>query len=522
MRCRAEPSPRLDEVETLVVNVQDMTDLEDMGPSRTEFLSLVGRELREPLTFIKGAAATLRESLDSLERAEILQFLRIIESQSDRMRDLMGELQDMARIKTSAFSVAPEPTEVAALVNEARSAFLAVGQGRNIVLDLDPDLPWVMADRRRIVQVLCNLLSNAARRSPETAAIRLTGAPEGGVVALSVADPGAGVEPERLDLLFRGFLPFEKDALDQEMTGAGLGLAVCKEIVEAHGGSIRADSDGAGTESRFTFTLPVAEVTERVATGTSLPAGSSPQATREQGCILVVDDDPITLRSVREILNGAGYIPLATGDPEEALKLYESERPQLVLLDLVLPGSDGIDLMGDMFGIGEAPVIFLSAYGRQEVIAKALDSGAMDYMVKPFSSTELMARVRAALRRRLTPVQDVAPVPFVLEDLILDYARRTVSVAGRPVSLTPTEYALLSELSINAGLVMTFDHLLERVWGLGHSTDRRNLRTYVKRLRRKLGENPDSPKYIFPEPRIGYRMGRPNAPAAVEEASKLP
>ncbi len=492
--------------------MQDMADLEDMEQSRAEFLRLVGQELREPLTFIKGSAVSLRESLDSLEKAEILQFLRIIESQSDRMRDLMGELQDMARIKTGAFSVAPEPTEVTALVNEARSAFLAVGQGRSIVLDLDPDLPWVMADRRRIVQVLCNLLSNAARRSPETSTIRLTGAPEGGVVALSVAGPGAGVEPERLDLLFRGFLPSDKDALDQEVTGTGLGLAICKGIVEAHGGSIRADSDGAGTESRLTFTLPVAEVTERVATGTSLPSGSSPPATREQECILVVDDDPNTLRSVREILNGAGYTPLATGDPEEALRLHESERPQLVLLDLLLPGGDGIDLMGDMFGIGEVPVIFLSAYGRQEVIAKALDSGAMDYMVKPFSSTELLARVRAALRRRLTPTQDDAPVPFVLEDLTLDYARRPVSVAGRPVSLTPTEYALLSELSINAGLVLTFDHLLERVWGPGYSADRRNLRTYVKRLRRKLGENADSPKYIFPAPRIGYRMGKPEVP----------
>ena len=100
----------------------------------------------------------------------------------------------------------------------------------------------------------------------------------------------------------------------------------------------------------------------------------------------------------------------------------------------------------------------------------------------------------------------------MLGDLTLDYARRTVSVAGRPVNLTPTEYGLLFELSVNSGLVLTFDHLLERVWGLGTSTDRRNLRTYVKRLRRKLGDNVDNPKYIFPEPRVGYRMGHPETP----------
>ena len=100
----------------------------------------------------------------------------------------------------------------------------------------------------------------------------------------------------------------------------------------------------------------------------------------------------------------------------------------------------------------------------------------------------------------------------MLGDLTLDYARRTVSVAGRAVNLTPTEYGLLFELSVNAGLVLTFDHLLERVWGEGSSRDRRNLRTYVKRLRRKLGDNVGSPKYIFPEPRVGYRMGNPAAP----------
>ena len=178
----------------------------------------------------------------------------------------------------------------------------------------------------------------------------------------------------------------------------------------------------------------------------------------------------------------------------------------------MLPGSDGIDLMSKMLRIREAPVIFLSAYGREEIIARALESGAIDYMVKPFSPTELVARVRGGLRRSLTSSPDEPPGPFELGDLTLDYARRTVSVAGRPVNLTPTEYGLLYELSVNAGLVLTFDHLLERVWGLGSSADRRNLRTYVKRLRRKLGDNVDSPKYIFPEPRVGYRMGHPETP----------
>ena len=504
-------------VESFVVTMQDMADVEELERLRADFLSMVSHELREPLTSIKGSAVNLRESLDSLDNAEVLQFVRIIESQSDRMRDLIGELLDVARIKTGSLSMAPEPAEVIALVDEARNTLLAGGRGRDIVLDLEPDLPWVMADRRRIVQVLGNLLSNAVKYSPETSAIRLSGVLDGDFVALSVADQGSGVEPERLPHLFRKFSPSDGDGPDTG-SGPGLGLAICKGIVEAHGGRIWVESEGVGLGSRFTFTLPVAE---EVATGTVLRSDLSHPETGGQGRILVVDDDPMTLRNVRDILSRAGYTLTVTGDPEEALRLFESERPQLALLDLLLPGGDGIDLMGNMLRIREVPVIFLSAYGREEVIATALDSGAIDYMVKPFSPTELVARVRGALRRVPTRSTDEPPGPFVLGDLTLDYASRAVSVAGRPVRLTPTEYNLLYELSVNAGLVLTFDHLLERVWGMERSGDRGNLRTYVRRLRRKLGENADNPRYIFPEPRIGYRMGKPELSAEVSEYSDL-
>ena len=192
-------------VETVMVTLQDLTPLENLERLRADFLGLVSHELREPLTSIKGSAVNLRESLDSLDPAETLQFIRIIESQSDRMRDLIGELLDVARIETGRLSLNPEPAEVGALVDEARNAFLAGGGGRNVTLDLEPGLPRVMADRRRIVQVLGNLLSNAARYSEEGSPIRLSAALADGHVALTVADRGRGVEPERLPLLFRKF-----------------------------------------------------------------------------------------------------------------------------------------------------------------------------------------------------------------------------------------------------------------------------------------------------------------------------
>ena len=497
------------EVESLIVAVQDMTPLEELAKLRAEFLGMVSHELRGPLTSIKGSAVTLRESLDTLDPAETVQFVGIIESQANRMRDLIGELLDVARIETGSLSVALEPVAVESLVDEARSAFLSSHEKRNVVVDVEPGLPSVVADRRRVVQVLGNLLSNAARHSDDSSVIELSAARKDGYVSICVVDQGRGVPTERLPLLFQKFVRI--NAEEGEREGSGLGLAICKGIVEAHGGRIWAESRGPGLGTSFTFTIPAApEVGGRAAREDSLLRPTSSQGVTGKIRILVVDDDPQALRYVRRALSEAGYSPTVTGNPSEVLDLLLRDRPSLVLLDLILPGSDGIELMKRIQAETHVPVIFLSAYGRDETIAKALQMGASDYMVKPFSPTELVARVGAALRKRAGPGDDPAPEPFVLGDLCVDYAARGVSVAGRPVKLTATEYRLLFELSISAGRVVTHEHLLEHVWGWGHSGGKGIVRTFVKRLRRKLGDDASNPLYIFAEPRVGYRMGKPN------------
>ena len=234
----------------------------------------------------------------------------------------------------------------------------------------------------------------------------------------------------------------------------------------------------------------------------------SRRAERERERILVVDDDPQTLRHVRDALARAGYAPIVTGDPQEALSLVEGNDPHLVLLDLMLPGTDGIELMGNILDMADVPVIFLSAYGQEETIARAFENGADDYVVKPFSPTELVARIKAALRKREAPEWAEPSEPYVLGELTIDYAQRRVMLAGRPVQLTAIEYGLLFELSANAGRVMTYDRLLRRVWGLRRSGDSRRVRTAAKQLRRKLGDDANNPTYIFTEPRVGYRMAK--------------
>ncbi len=199
----------------------------------------------------------------------------------------------------------------------------------------------------------------------------------------------------------------------------------------------------------------------------------------------------------------AGYNPLLTGDPDEVPHLVTTEQPQLVLMDLMLPGTDGIELMERIPELSTLPVIFISGYGKDEMIARVLKIGAADYIVKPFSPTELVARVQAALRRR-----DEAPRSFRLGGLGIDYEKRRVTLDGLPIRLTAIEYKLLRTLSANAGRTVTYESLLCQVWGRRDTSDSRTVRAFVRKLRIKLGDDAANPTYIFNERQVGYRMGR--------------
>ena len=487
---------------SVVVTLQDMTAMEELERLRAEFLAMVSHELRTPLTTVKGSISTLLDPPSALGPTEMRQFFTIIDAQIDRMHVLISDLLDVARIETGTLAVSPEPTDVAILVGEAINAFRSGGGRHNIEVDIAPDLPWVMADRLRMVQVLGNLLSNAGKHSPQSSLIRVTAVGEGVHVAMSVTDHGRGIPAESLPHLFRKFSRIES----QEQGGdTGLGLAICKGIIEALGGRIWAESDGPGLGARFTFTLPTVEAAGYVSP--VAPSRSSSRSARraESPRILAVDDDPQALRYVRDTLKRSGFEPMVTADPEEVLRLVEEYKPHLVLLDLVLPGVEGIDLMKDIAELTDVPIIFLSAYGQDKLVAWAFDMGATDYVVKPFSPTELSARIRAALRRRDVPRPSE---PYVLGDLTIDYDERRVTLAGRPVELTAKEYGTLAELSANAGRVLTYETLLRRVWRLEADADIRPMRTVISSIRRKLGDNAEDSKYILTELRVGYRMPR--------------
>lgn len=219
--------------------------------------------------------------------------------------------------------------------------------------------------------------------------------------------------------------------------------------------------------------------------------------------VLVVDDDPQMLRAVSTALKARNYSVLIAHDGESALELLAEDQIDLVLLDLGLPRLDGHGVIERLRGWAQTPVIVLSVREAQDEKVAALDAGADDYITKPFATKELLARMRAVLRRAATNHGDLSVLRF--NGLEIDLARQLVTLDDDPIHLTPTEYRLLEAMATNPGKLMTHRLLLQKVWGPGYGTESNYLRLYVRQLRQKLADDPVRPKWITTEPGLGYR-----------------
>jgi two-component system KDP operon response regulator KdpE len=221
---------------------------------------------------------------------------------------------------------------------------------------------------------------------------------------------------------------------------------------------------------------------------------------------LLVEDDPNIVDLIRSNLSVRGFDTVVSTDGSRALQLLETEAPDIVLLDLMLPDADGFELCRQIRERSSVAVIVVSARGGERDKVTALNMGADDYMTKPFSVDELLARITATLRRtRLTGAPEPASPVIQAGDLIIDLANQQVTKAGEAVHLTPTEFALLRELVTNRGKLLSHAHLLRRVWGPAYQTEIEYVRVYVRRLRAKL-EAEDGEPLIITAPRAGYRF----------------
>lgn len=223
---------------------------------------------------------------------------------------------------------------------------------------------------------------------------------------------------------------------------------------------------------------------------------------RPHPLILVVDDDPSIRQTLVRELALSGYDPLAASDGVEGQEIFERSRPDLVITDLAMPRADGHAVIAAVRRVDQTPVIVLSVRGEEEDKVRALDLGADDFVTKPFSLRELLARVRTQIRRRLGATPEVLRFP----DLEIDRARRTVVQNGRDIRLTPTELAILELLATQAGKPVTLRQIIATVWKGAPATTSDTVRVHVGSLRRKIEPDPANPRYIGTEPWVGYRF----------------
>jgi two-component system, OmpR family, KDP operon response regulator KdpE len=222
--------------------------------------------------------------------------------------------------------------------------------------------------------------------------------------------------------------------------------------------------------------------------------------------IIVVDDDLAIIKFLRANLQAEGYEILVALDGEKGIQTIEKELPDLVILDITLPGMDGFEICRRLREWSQIPIIMLTARGEAEDKVRCLDLGADDYITKPFAANELLARVRAVLRR--VQITDLAPQQptFRYENIEVNFAQRQVTVSGNEVKLTPTEYQLLQELVLNAGKVLTHSYLLNKVWGPEYQGEKDYLHVFIRRLRHKIESKPAEPKFIITVPAVGYKF----------------
>ena len=339
-----------------------------------------------------------------------------IDSASDRLNHLVANLLDASRIQTGAIIVDRETCAVEELVGQAVSGF----SQQDAEIDLPENLALVDTDPFLMGRVLENLLSNALRYAPTGSKVQLRARNGGDIVDLDIRDHGPGINSVDLD---RIFLPFERLG-DRSPDGSGLGQPLPMVSARRLAHRSRLDHAGWGTNH-----------------DRSIAAGAISR-------LLVVDDDPQLLRALSINLRARDYEVFTAWTGAGALQVAAAEVPDLVILDLGLPDLDGLDVVKGLRGWSEVPIVVLSARGEQRQKVRALDAGADDYITKPFGMSELLARLRAALRR--SPNDSELPV-VESRDFTIDRAARVVTRDGKPVRLTPTEWHILDILLRHSG-----------------------------------------------------------------------
>ena len=465
---------------------------------RSALLRAVSHDFRTPLATIKASASGLLHTDVAFTDDDRRVLLHDIEAASDRLDRMVRDLLDMSRLEAGAVDLDLRSVALEEVVASALAGVTAAQE--RVDVDVSEALPLVLADAALLERAVANIVSNTVAWSPDDRQVRVEAGLVGSYVDLRVVDRGPGVPLSERD---RIFVPFQRFGDRSHDAGAGLGLAIAKGFIDAMGASMELD-DTPGGGLTITIRLLVIEgepfdppdrATHR--------ASATIETERAMSRILVVDDDVQIVRALDINLRAHGYEVVMAATGEAALTSAAAATPDLVIVDLGLPGLDGIDVIRGLHGWTTVPIIVVSAREGDTSKVAALDAGADDYVTKPFSITELLARVRASLRRH----QPVADDPIVeTSDFVVDFVARRVTRRGVPVHLTPTEWSIVEYLVRHPGRLVTQRQLLQRVWGPQYENETNYLRVHMAAIRRKLEPTPGQPRYFLTDPGVGYRF----------------
>ena len=458
-------------------------------------LTSLSHDLKTPLAAILGAASTLRDFSDKLDDASRVELLATVIDESERLNRFIANLLDMTKLEAGAIAPKAEVHDVSEIVDATLKRAKKLLAHHNVKYNVAAGNPLVKADPVLLEQVLFNVLDNAAKYAPEGTAIQIDVWTDFDRVMLQVRDEGPGIPSADLERIFDKF--YRANKADHVRAGTGLGLPISRGFIEIMGGTITAANRLDRSGAVFSISLP---------TGSDSDSAGPRSMSAPPLKVLVIDDEPPIRKLLRMGLATQGYQVIDAPNAKIALEQM-AQKPDFVILDLGLPDMQGLDLLRALREQNEAvPIVVLSSRADESAKVQALDFGADDYVTKPFGINELLARIRAAVRHQLQSHGE-RPI-FRVGELSVDLVRRIVKVGEQDVKLSPKEYDLLRLFVQHAGKVLTHNFLLRELWG--PSADSQYVRVYVRQLRQKIEEHPDSPEYILTETGVGYRLRVPD------------
>ncbi|MBN1266703.1 MAG: response regulator [Anaerolineales bacterium] len=461
--------------------LQDVSEAHDRMDWKMDLLSILAHDIRTPLAALKGHATALLGSYRSWSGDMVLEFLQAINRSTDQLIQQVDRSLALTRVEAGKLGLRPESVDLHLLLKQTLERMGNVLEGREIQTTFDESLPDVRVDPARVEEVLMNLLDNAVRYSPAGQPVRVHVSLEQDKVLVSVTDSGPGIPEDRAAVIFDQY-----EQLQPEHEGSGLGLYICRRIVEAHGGKIWLETPSGSTGGAcFVFSLPVMPAGQVDTIPQNFPVRDQP-VTADSARILVVEDEPDFQTLYYTILTEHGYQVELAPDGPTALDMLLNSDPDMVILDWLLPGMDGLNVLRGIRRWTQIPILLVTSRTSQKDLVTALDAGADDYLSKPIQSDELLARIRALLRRGDSWLDTDQKSRFTSKGFSINFETRQVWIGKKLIQLTPTEYRLIAYLALNRGQVLTYDQMVSELWENQSEKTRQDLFVHVSRLRRKL------------------------------------